>query len=83
MASAAAISLDDDGNCYVSKGSRCYCGADFNLELAKLEGCLNALHATLKTPYDDAFIAQKREALCQQGMSLLTLQVESAELLIQ
>jgi hypothetical protein len=80
--SRSYLNLDDDGNCYVSRGSGCYCRADLNLELAKLEECLKALHATLETPYDDTFIAQKREALRQQGMSLLTVEVEPADILI-
>ena len=38
------------------------------------------LHATLETPYDDAFIARKREVLRQHGVSLLTFQIEPREM---
>ena len=56
--------------------------ADFEQELSKLEKVLKALGATLETSYDDSFIAQKREALLQHGVSLLTIQVEPHEVTI-
>src|SRR5512146_2511958 len=70
------LNLDDEGNCYSAVGSGCYSHADFQSELRKLEETLKDLHAALETPYDDAFVARKREELRQRGISLLTLQVE-------
>src|SRR5919109_3571599 len=69
------LNLDDDGNCYIASGSRCHGRADFEFELKKLDETLKGLHATLETPYDDVFIARKREELRQNGVSLLTLQI--------
>ena len=80
--SRSYLNLDDDGNCYVAAGSGCYTAVDFDLELAKLEQYLKGLHATLETPYDESFIARKLEVLRQQGVSLLTIQVEPDNLLI-
>ena len=77
------INLDDAGNCYIAEPHGCYSPAVFELELAKLEQCLGTLQATLKTRYDDVFIAIKRETLRQQGISLLTIQVAPADVLIQ
>src|SRR5438309_6117822 len=57
------LNLDDDGNCHITTGSGCYRRADFALEVKKLEEILEGLHATLKTPYDDVFVARKREVL--------------------
>jgi hypothetical protein len=74
------LNLDDDGNCYVTTGPGCYSRADFEFELKKLEETLEVLHATLNTPYDDVFIARKREALRQQGISLLTVRIEPQEM---
>jgi hypothetical protein len=68
------LNLDDEGICYIATGSKCYRCADFEFELKKLEGTLQGLHATLQTPYDDVFVARKREALRQQGISLLSVQ---------
>jgi hypothetical protein len=44
--------------------------------------CLNDLHTPLESPYDESFIARKREALQQRGVSLLTIQVEPEDVLI-
>jgi hypothetical protein len=71
--------LDDDGNCYTGAKHGCYLATDFDQELSKLENCLRGLGATLETSYDQSFIAQKREALLQRGVSLLTIQVELDE----
>ncbi len=71
--------LDDEGNCHISTGSGCYRRADFGVEVSKLEGTLKDLHATLETPYDDVLVARKREELRQQGVFLLTLQIEPQE----
>jgi len=76
------LNLDNDGNCYIEAGSGCYSPASFDLELAKLEECLMGLGASLETPYDSEFIARKRQVLRQQGISLLTIQVEPHDVLI-
>lgn len=76
------LNLDDDGNCYVRGERGCYRRADINEELAKLEKCLKSLHATLEMPYDESFIAQKRRVLQQEGISLVTIQVEPDEVTI-
>jgi hypothetical protein len=71
--------LDDDGTCYAVGKPGCYLPTDFEPELSKLEELLKGLGATLETPYDENFIAQKRKALRQHGISLLTIPVEPAE----
>ncbi len=55
---------------------------DWETELGKLEACLATLGANLATPYDEAFIAQKRKALLEQGISLLTIEMEPQEVKI-
>ena len=70
------LNLDDTGNCFVSIDRGCYVPADFEEELRKLELCLKGLQATLETPYDELFIAQKRAILRLTGIDLLTIQVE-------
>ena len=77
--SRSYLYLDDDGNCYIAGRPGCYLATDFHQELSKLEKCLRSLGATLETSYDASFIAQKREALRQQGVSLFTIQVEPYE----
>ena len=80
--SRSYLNLDDDGNCYVRRERGCHRQADLAQELAKLEECLKGLQATLETPYDESFIAQKREVLRQKGISLLTVHVEPDEVTI-
>jgi len=74
--------LDDDGNCYAVGKPGCYLPMDFGHELSKLEELLKGSGATLETSYDENFIAQKRRALRQHGISLLTIQVEPDEVTI-
>jgi hypothetical protein len=73
------LNLDDEGNCYVPVGSGAYVPADWDAELVKLEACLATLGSRLTTAYDDDFIAQKRKALQEQGVTLLTITVEPYE----
>lgn len=80
--SRSYLNLDDDGNCYVKGERGCHQQADLDQELAKLEECLKGLQATLETPYDESFIARKREVLRQEGISLLTVHVEPDEVAI-
>jgi hypothetical protein len=76
------LNLDDTGNCFVSGERGCYLPADLGQELAKLEKCLKSLHATLETPYDESFIAHKRQVLQQEGISLVTIQIEPDDVTI-
>jgi hypothetical protein len=80
--SRSYLYLDDDGNCYAAGKAGCYLPADFAQELSKLERLLKGLRTTLETSYDDNFITQKREALRQHGVFLLTIQVEPDEVTI-
>jgi hypothetical protein len=73
------LNLDDDGNCYLRGERGAYVPADWDTELGKLEDCLTKLGSSLTTPYDDEFIARKRKALQEQGISLLTIAVEPQE----
>lgn len=74
------LNLDDDGNCFIAARSGRYSHANFDCEVKQLEETLKGLNATLETPYDDVFIARKRQALRQQGISLLTLQIDAQEM---
>jgi hypothetical protein len=80
--SRSYLNLDDDGNCYAAAKTGCYLPADFDQELSKLEERLKGLRATLETSYDEGFIAQKRDALRQHGVSLLTIQVDPDEVTV-
>lgn len=80
--SRSYLYLDDDGNCYAAGTREYYLPADFEQELSKLEKLLKGLGATIETPYDENFITQKREALRQHGISLLTIQIEPDEMTI-
>lgn len=70
------LNLDDEGNCYVQAVRGHYVRADWEAELGKLETCLATLGSSLATPYDEEFIAQKCKTLQEQGISLLTIEVE-------
>jgi hypothetical protein len=74
------LNLDDEETCYLATGSGCYRRADFKSEVRKLEETLKAVSATLETPYDDLFVARKREELRQEGISLLTVQIEPPQM---
>ncbi|MHB8656210.1 MAG: hypothetical protein ACYDA9_20325 [Terriglobia bacterium] len=70
------LNLDDDGNCYVYRGNWQYEGADFSVELEKLEASLKQQGETLESVYDDEYIARKTEALHKAGIPLLRIKVE-------
>ena len=76
------LNLDDAGNCYVQAERGGYLRGDWENELGKLEACLATLGANLVTPYDEEFIAQKCKALLEQGISLLTIEMEPQEVKI-
>lgn len=76
------LNLDDDGDCYVQERPGCCVHVEFELELEKLEKILKGLQATLQTPYDEFFVARKRQALREQGISLLTVQIEPEDSLV-
>lgn len=80
--SRSYLYLDNDGNCHAAGKPGCCLPADFEQELSKLEKLLTELGATIETPYDENFITQKREALRQHGISLLTIQVKPDEMTI-
>jgi len=73
------LNLDSAGNCYLPGERGAYVPADWDAELGKLEACLATLGSSLTTPYDEEFIAQKRKALQEQGISLSTVTVEPCE----
>jgi len=73
------VNLDDEGNCYVPRGNGTFAPADCDTELGKLETSLIALGWTLADLYDEDFIAEKRNALRKQGVSLLTITVDPQE----
>ena len=76
------LNLDDEGHCYVRADRGDYLRGDCEAELGKLEARLATLGANLATPYDEEFIAQKQKALQEQGISLLTIEVEPQEVKI-
>lgn len=73
------LNLDDEGNYYVRGDKGTYIPADWSSELDKLQACLSNFGASLTTPYDDAFVARKRKALQEQGISLLTITIDPRE----
>ena len=73
------LNLDDDGRCYVVGERGKYTLADWEEELGNLEAALSSLGASLTTAYDDAFIERKRKSLQQQGIALLTINIEPPE----
>jgi hypothetical protein len=76
------LNLDDAGNCYIQGERGDYFPGDWQTELGKLKACLATLGSKLATPYDEEFIAQKRKALLEQGISLLTIEMEPQEVKI-
>jgi hypothetical protein len=50
--------LDDEGNCYVYQGGSQYRPTDFSVKLQKLEASLKEQGETLRTPYEDQYIAR-------------------------
>jgi hypothetical protein len=73
------VYLDDEGNCYKRGKRGSFVPTDWDSELRKLETCLTALGWTLTTSYAEDFVAQKRNALLKQGISLLTITVDPQE----
>ena len=73
------IYLDDQASCYKPGKHGSFEPTDWDTELRCLEGYLTDLRSTLTTPYDEAFITQKRNALFKQGISLLTITVDPQE----
>ena len=73
------VYLDDQGTCYEPRKPGSFVPTDWDTELRKLEACLAALGWTLTTPYAEDFVAQKRNALLKQGISLLTITADPQE----
>jgi len=69
------LNLDDSGQCFKYKNAR-FEKADFAVELAKLEASLAELGETLKSVYDEAYIARKEEALREAAIPLLRVEIE-------
>jgi hypothetical protein len=66
--------LDDSRQFYKYRNSR-FEKADFAVELAKLEASLEELGETLRSVYDEAYIARKEEALREAGIPLLPVEI--------
>lgn len=76
------LNLDDSGQCYVSRPNWKFERADFPTELVKLEAALARLNESLETAYDDAYIAQKRNALQRTGIALERIEIQPEDLSI-
>jgi hypothetical protein len=72
--------LDDAGNCYLKKEKGGFVPGNWGVELGKMEACLARLDSSLATPYDEKFIVRKRNTLRQQGISLLTIEVQAHDI---
>jgi len=69
------LNRDDSGQCYKYRNSR-FEKADFAVELAKLEAILAELGDTLRSVYDETYIARKEEALREAGIPLVRIEIE-------
>jgi hypothetical protein len=56
--------------------------AEFASELTKLEAALAELGETLESVYDEAYIAQKRDALRKAGIPLERIEIQPEDLSI-
>jgi hypothetical protein len=56
------LNLDDSGQCCASREHWKFEKAEFACELTKLEAALAELGETLESVYDEAYIAQKKDA---------------------
>lgn len=72
--------LDDAGNCYMKAEKGGLVPGNWGVELGKMEACLARLNASLATPYDEEFAVRKRNALQQQRISLLTIDVQPQDI---
>jgi len=66
----------------VWRGNSAYERAEFASELAKLEAALARVGESLKSTYDDCYIARKREALKKAGIFLLHVEIEPQDISI-
>jgi hypothetical protein len=69
------LNLDDSGQCFKYRNSHFERG-DLAVELAKLEASLAELGETLRSVYDETYIAKKEEALREAGIPLLRVEIE-------
>ncbi len=74
----AYLNLDDLGECFAYRDSR-FEKTDFALELAKLEARLEELGETLRSVYDEDYIARKDEALRRAGIPMVRFEIEPEE----
>ena len=72
--------LDDAGNCYLKAEKGGYVPGNWGVELGKMEACLGQAGCQPGHPYDEEFIVRKRNALQQQGISLLTIEVQPQDI---
>ena len=70
------VHSDDEGSCYLKTEKGGDPPENWGVELGKMEACLARLDASLATPIDGKSIVRKRNALQQQGISLLTIEVQ-------
>ncbi len=76
------LNLDDAGQCYITRGKWRFEETDFSSELAKLEAALAELGETLESAYDEAYIAQKQDALRRAGIPLERIEIQPEDLTI-
>jgi len=76
------LNLDAAGNCYVFRGKGTFEPADFSQELKKLEATLAEQGETLRSVYDDAYIARKTRALASSGIPTLRFKLEPREIIL-
>ena len=69
------LNLDDSGECF-KYGNERFEKADSAAELAKLEASLAEVGETLRSVYDEAYIARKEEALRRAGIPLVRVEIE-------
>ena len=70
------VHLGDEDNCYLKTEKGGDPPENWGVELGKIEACLARLDASLATPIDGESIVRKRNALRQQGISLLTIEIQ-------
>ncbi len=67
--------LDDEGRSYQTVAPNIFQEVTFEKALEDVEAPLRALGATLRTPYDQAFVERKVAVLGAAGIELLTVRV--------
>ena len=73
------LNLDDRGRCYLCREKWRFEETDFATELARIEATLAELGETLESPYDEAYIDEKRRALQKAGILEERIEIEPKE----